>query len=152
MRVFIVIVLLLVVGIGITGFALGWFNFSTSSNAGRRDLTLTIDPDQVKKDRDGVLALFHSSRDSFQKQTETQLKGMDRSMDELKAKAKTASAATKDELNQAINDLGNKTQAAREELKELGTATQEGYDSRKTHLDAAMAELKVGFEKAASRF
>jgi uncharacterized protein YoxC len=65
-------------------------------------------------------------------------------------KAKSASAETKDQLNQAIKDLGNKTQAVRQEMKELGTVTQQGYDTRKTHLDAAMEELKVGLEKAGS--
>jgi hypothetical protein len=151
MRTFIVIGLILALGIGIAGFAFGWFNFSTSSNDGKSHITLTVDQEKLKKDRDKALAVFHTSRDEFQKQAEIQLKGMDRSLDELKVKAKTASAESKDQLNQAIKDLGNKTQAVRQELKELGTATQEGYDTRKTHLDAAMEELKVGLDKAGSR-
>jgi predicted ferric reductase len=137
MRGFIVIVLLLAVGIGITGFVRGWF---------------TVDQEKLEKDRDAALALFHSSRDTFQKQAETRLNGMEKNLDQLKAKAKTATAETKDELDQAISDLGDKTRSARAELKELGAATQENYDSLKTHLDAALDDLKVGFEKAVSRF
>lgn len=151
MRTFIVIVLILVVGVGIAGFAFGWFNFSTSSDEGKSGIILSVDQEKLKNDRDKVLAMFHTSRDEFQKQSEIQLKGMDRNLEELKVKAKTASAESKDQLNQAIKDLGNKTQAVRQELKELGTATQEGYDTRKTQLDAAMADLKDGLEKAGSR-
>jgi len=152
MRVFVVIVLLLVVGIGIGGFALGWFNFSTSPNDGKRDLTVTVDPNKIKQDQDTVLSLFHTSRDEFQKQTETRLQGMDRSLEELKAKAKTAGAETKDQLNEAITELGKKTQVARAELKELGASTKEGYDAIKTRLSASMDDLQGGFDKASTRF
>lgn len=152
MRAFVVFVLLLAVGIGIAGFAFGWFAFSSSPNDGKRDLTVTIDPNKVKHDRDTVLGLFHTSRAEYQKQTETRLQGMDRSLDELKAKAKTAGAATKTQLNEAIDELGKKTQVAREELKELGAATQEGYDAIKTRLSASMEALKDGYDKAGSRF
>jgi predicted ferric reductase len=137
MRGFIVFVLFLAVGIGITGFALGWF---------------TVDQEKMNKDRDAALALFHSSRDTFQKQAETRLNGMDKDLEGLKAKAKTASVDTKVDLDQTISDLGDKTRAARAELKELGAATQENYDSLKTHLDVALKDLKSGFEKAISRF
>jgi septal ring factor EnvC (AmiA/AmiB activator) len=150
MRAFIVLVLLLAVGIAITGFALGWFSFSTSSNDGKSGLTVTVDPNKIKQSRDSVLGMFHASRDTFQKQTETRLQGMDRNLDELKAKSKTASAETKEQLNQSIDDLGNKMQVARAELKELGTATQEGYEAVKTRLSASMEDLKRGFEKAGS--
>lgn len=151
MRTFLVIVVLLAIGIGIGGFALGWFNFSTSSTDDKKGFTVTVDPDKVKHDRDAVLALFHSSRDTFQNQTETQLKGMDRNLAELKEKAKTASAETRDQLTQKINDLGKKTQSARQELRELGSATQEDYDAVKARVTAAMVELKDGFDKAGSR-
>ena len=45
MRTFLVIVLLLVAGIGIGGYALGWF-------------TVAVDQDKVKQDRDTVLDVF----------------------------------------------------------------------------------------------
>jgi septal ring factor EnvC (AmiA/AmiB activator) len=152
MRTFVVILLLLVVGIGIAGFALGWFNFSTSPKDGKTDLTVTVDPNKIKQDRDSVLGWFHTSRDEFQKQTETRLQGMDRSLEELKAKAKTVSAETKDQLNEAITELDKKTQVARAELKELGASTKEGYDAIKTRLTASLDDLQGGLEKASTRF
>lgn len=167
MRAFLAVVFLLIVGVVVGGFALGWFNVSTSPNDDRRDITLTVDPDKVKKDRDSVLGLFHSKdpkadktpaadgrvaeRAEFQKQAEAGLKAMDRSLEELKGKAKTASADARETLNQTINDLGKKVQAARTELKDLAATPQEGYETIKTRLSAAMDELKVGFANAGSR-
>ncbi|MCI0640089.1 MAG: apolipoprotein A1/A4/E family protein [Gemmataceae bacterium] len=152
MRAFIVLVVLLVAVIGIAGFALGWFNFSTSTHDGKTDLTVTVDPNKIKQDRDTALGVFHTSRDEFQKKTETRLQGMERGVDELKAKAKTAGAETKDQMNEAITELGKKTQTARAELKELGDSTKEGYDAIKTRLSASMNDLQGGIEKANTRF
>ena len=71
MHSFIFIVLLFVVlGLGFAGFALGWFNFTTSTNEGKRDLKLTIDPDKVKKDRDAVFGWFPSSTPPTDKKTD----------------------------------------------------------------------------------
>ena len=53
-------------------------------------------------------------------------------------------------MNRTISDLGKKTEAARAELKELGSATQEGYDAVKTRLTASLAELKDAFDKAST--
>jgi hypothetical protein len=164
MRAFIVIVLLLAVGIGITGFALGWFTFSTAPNEEKRDLTLTVDPEKMKKDRDAFTALFYKKTDAtptvegktdraeFQKQAETRLTAMDRNLDDLKVKAKTAGSETKDAMNREIGDLNQRTEAAREELKELRSASHERYESMRTRVETALNELKDGFEKAASRF
>jgi DNA anti-recombination protein RmuC len=164
MRAFIVIVLLLAVGIGITGFALGWFSFSSAPNEGKQDVTLSVDPAKIKKDRDSVLGWFHKKTDTtaagegktdraeFQKQAETQLTAMDRKLNDMKVKAKTAGNDTKDAMNKEIGDLTQRTEAAREELKELRTASEERYESMRTHTEAALNELQNGFEKAASRF
>lgn len=152
MRVFIVIVLLVAVGIGITGFVRGWFGFSTSPDEENTNVTFKVDNEKWKKDRDAVLGVFHTSRDTFQKQAETRLDGMDKALDELKVKAKTAAAETKAPMDQAIVELGKQSQAARSELKELGAATPETYEALKTRLNVAMEDLRVGLEKAAARF
>jgi len=152
MRAFIVIVLLLAVGIAVTGFALGWFTFSAPTQDGKRDLTVTVDSNKLKQDRDTVFGWFRTSRDEFQKKTETSLQGMDRTLDEFKAKAKTADAETKEQMNAAITELDKKTQVARAELKELGGSTKEGFDAIKARLTASMDDLQVGFEKASTRF
>jgi hypothetical protein len=70
MRTFIVIALILVVGVGIAGFAFEWFNFSMTPDEGKSSITVSVGQEKWKADRDKVLALFHTSRDEFQKQAE----------------------------------------------------------------------------------
>jgi hypothetical protein len=158
MRAVIVILVLVAVGIGITGFARGWFTFSTAPNEEKRDLTVTVDPEKIKKDRDALTGLFHKKTDAttdraeFQKQAETRLTAMDRNLDDLKVKAKTAGSETKDAMNREIGELNQRTEAARAELKELRSASKERYESVRTRVETALNELKDGFEKAASRF
>jgi hypothetical protein len=139
MRAFMVIGLLLAVGIGITGYALGC-------------LTMTNNLEKVNKDRDAVLALVHSGCADFQKQAETRLKAMDLNLDELKAKAKYGRAVTKEKMNEVIANLNKKTEAAREELRELKIATPEQWEVLKTHLNTSLEELETGFEDTFSRF
>ncbi len=152
MRFIIVVVVLVVVGIGVAGFSLGWFTFSSSTSEQKRDVTLSVDPEKIKKSRDAVTGLFHTSHAAYQTEVETQLKGMDKSLDELKVKAMKADGETKNQLNQTISDLGKKTQAVRDELKELASTAQDGYEAAKTRLSVSLAELKVGFDKAGTRF
>ncbi len=77
---------------------------------------------------------------------------MDRSLHELRAKAKHGHAVTKEKMNDAIDDLTKKTKAARAELRELKTATQERWDVLKTRLSASLEELEDGIERAFARF
>lgn len=152
MRAVIVILVLVAVGIGITGIVLGWFTFSTAPNEDKRDITLTVDSKKIKKDQDAFVGLFRQNRADFQKQAETRLTAMDRNLDDLKVKAKIAGSETKDAMDKEIGDLNQRTEAAREEVKELRTASQERYESMRTRVDASLNELKDGFDKAASRF
>jgi archaellum component FlaC len=124
MRGFIVCVLFLAVGIGVTGYALGWF-------------TVTGDLD---------------ARADFQKQAETRLKAMDLNLEELRAKAENGRAVTKERMNEAIANLNKKTEAARQELRELKAATPERWEALKKHLNTSLEELETGFEKTFSRF
>jgi hypothetical protein len=55
-------------------------------------------------------------------------------------------------MNQAIDDLTKKTEAARGELRELKTATHERWDALKTRLSASLEELTDGIERAFGRF
>jgi hypothetical protein len=163
MRVFIGILLLVAVGFGVASFALGWFKVSSSPNEEKRNVTLTLDPEKMKQDRDKVVGFLHSSpkgektdavatdeksRKEFQQQGETRLQAMDRGLTELKDKARTASGEARDRMNEAVDDLGKRTGSARADLKELQSASQEGYDAVKTRFSAAMESLKAGFEKA----
>lgn len=161
MRAFMVIALLLAVGIGVTGFARGWFSFSTSSDEEKKGLTGTVDLEKAQKDRDAVLGLFltakssrdqKTARDDYQQQAETRLKAMALNLDELMAKAKNGRAVTKEKMNEAVADLNKKTEAGREVLRELQTTTPERWEALKTHLNTSLDELETGFENTFARF
>jgi hypothetical protein len=50
-RVFTVLVLL-VLCIAALGFYKGWFRFSSTSSGGKSDVTLTVDKDQIARDKE----------------------------------------------------------------------------------------------------
>lgn len=169
---FIVIVLVVVVGLGIAGFALGWFTFATSPDKQKTGITLSVDREKVKKDRDALVGAFRPSakeqkkdsattvgggkteRDAFLAQSETRFKAMDLNLAELKtkAKAKNGLAVTQEKMDQAIGELTGKTEAARVELQELKTAAPERWDDLKTHFSGAMEALETRFEQTFARF
>jgi len=167
MRTFIGIMLLIAAGMGIAGFALDWFKVSTSQSEKKTDLTLTVDPDKIRHDRDKVTGLFRSpkgektattavegaktDRDEFQQQAETRLEAMGRGLAELKVNAKTKSGEARDRMNESVDDLSKRTESAREDLKELQSASKEGYEAIKTRFSTAMEALKDGFDKAGVR-
>jgi hypothetical protein len=168
MRAFI-IVLLLAVGIGIAGFALGWFTSLPPPNEERRDSNSTIHPKELgaamlswcqsftsatdqKREITATVAEMKKERHEFQQQAETRFKAMDLNLAELRAKAKQGRAVTKEQMNEAIDVLKAKTEAARAELRALGAAPQERWDALKTGLNASLEELKDGFDRAFSRF
>jgi hypothetical protein len=161
--------LLLAVRTGITESALRWFASSPALTERQTDITLT-DPDALRQDGGPVLGKSLPSPkypktdtpvtvekmtkdwDDFQQRVETRFKAMDRNLEELKAKAKHGRAVTKEQMNEAIDALNTKTEAAREELRALRTAPLEHWDALKTGLNASLEELKDGFDRTFSRF
>lgn len=161
MRAFMVMGLLLALGIGLTGFARGWFSFSTSSKEENKGLTGTVDLEQAQKDRDAVFGLFlaaksatdqKTARGDYQQQAKTRLKAMALNLDELKAKAQNGRAVTKEKMNEAIADLNKKIETAREEFRKLQYAPPERWEAIKAHLNTVLVELETGFEKTFARF
>ncbi|MFH2002032.1 MAG: hypothetical protein ABIK28_20325 [Planctomycetota bacterium] len=53
-KAIILLVLVVVVGV-ILGFYLGWFNFSSSNDQGKPNVTLTVDQDKIEADKDKVV-------------------------------------------------------------------------------------------------
>lgn len=148
MRAFLGLCLVVLVVLGVIGFLRGWFTFTDASRDGKRDLTVTVDQDKIRTDRDQVLAKFHSARDEFRDSTQRELRQLEIKLDVLKQEAGSASGEVRDRLRPAINDLSAKLQSARSEFRELETATQEGYDNLKTRINVKIAEVKEGLEKA----
>ncbi len=141
MKGFLVVVVILAIGIGAVGYTQGWFKGSVASSKDQTDVTVSVNKEKWRQDRD-----------AFHKQTETRLKDLDQSMDDLKTKAKSATADAKVHYDQAISDLGKQTAAAREDIREMNAATQDRWESIKTRLNASLDDLTTGFKKAVSRF
>lgn len=141
MKNLLILLVIVAVGIGATGYALGWFKGTTLSTRDKTDVTVTVDKDKWRQDRD-----------AFQKQAEARLKDLDQSIDELKTKSKSATAEAKVQYDEAISTLSKKAATTREEIRELGDVTQDRWESTKTRLSASLDDLKNGFEKAVSRF
>ena len=141
MKNLLILVVIVAIGVGATGYALGWFKGSTLSTKDKTDVTVTVDKEKWRQDRD-----------AFQKQAEAKLKDLDQSIDELKTKSKSATAEAKVQYDEAISALSKQATAARAEIRELGDATQDRWESVKTRLSASLDDLKNGFEKAVSRF
>jgi len=118
---------------------LSWFQSFTSATDQQTDVTVSVE--KMRKDRD-----------EFQQQAETRLKALDLNLAELKAKAKHGRAVTKEQMNEAIDALSTKTEAAREELRALRTAPPTRWDALKTRLSDSLEELKDGFDRTFSRF
>jgi pyruvate/2-oxoglutarate dehydrogenase complex dihydrolipoamide acyltransferase (E2) component len=172
MRTFLVLGLLLVLGVVVTGFALGWFELSTSRGEPNSSITLAVDAEKLKADRDTVLSPFHAhaqasqankemaaepapvqnEREHFIQQLDTRFKAMDLNLTELQAKAKNGRIITRDDMSNVIEALAKKTQAARAEFSELKTAAAADWNTLKAHLCTSLDELKVDYEKAFARF
>lgn len=123
------------------GYERGWFQLTSSSNEDRTRFEVQVDKDQWRKDRD-----------AFVNQAQKRLDDMDRQLNDLKSREARADGATRTRIQQAIHDLNQKQQAAREELRELGRSAQDGWAAAKTKLGQALDDLKNGIDRAASRF
>lgn len=152
MRIFSVSDSLLALALSSFALALAWFAFSMPLD--EEDVSPPANTRQMKADRASVVDLSPSQkeRSNFQQEAGNRLKAMNLSLDQLKAKAENGRAVTKEQMNAAITDLDKKTQAAREELRQLEAALPERLDVLKARLNTSLQELEDHFEKAFSRF
>lgn len=152
MRSFILIGLLLAVG----GFIL-WF--ATSLSEQKVDFTHpldtemgTTDPDIQQKLATAAIEPVRQDREKFLQGAETRFQVLDRSLNELQAKAKNGRVIIKDKMNQVIGELAKKTEAARTQLGEFKNATAEPWHVLKERFSTTLDELEEAYEKAASQF
>jgi hypothetical protein len=61
MRRALAILVILVICVGLLGLYMGWFRFSSSTTNGKTDVTLTVDKDQIKKDKDRAVEKVQGS-------------------------------------------------------------------------------------------
>ena len=78
---------------------------------------------------------------------ETQLKHWGAKLDEFVAKADRAGTAARIDNRKRIDDLKAKCQAAQAKLDEVKTAGSEKWETLKTGVESAWAELELAFKE-----
>ena len=141
MRAFMILFILIAVVVGVIGYERHWFTISTESDNEHTGVNISINKEP-----------WHKDRDDFHKQADAKLNDMQRKLDDLKARASRADASAGKAMNETIDELHRKYQAARAELQELDQAGQEKWQSAKTKLSEAMDDLRKGVDHAVSRF
>jgi hypothetical protein len=69
MNRFLVVLLLLVICVVGLGFYLGWFGFSTDRTGEKSNITITIDEDKIRKDKDTVIEKAQEAGQSIKEKT-----------------------------------------------------------------------------------
>jgi peptidoglycan hydrolase CwlO-like protein len=90
--------------------------------------------------------LMEKTQDNVGK-LETQLKQWGAKLDEIVAKADRAGTTARIDNRKRIDDLKAKVKAAQSKLDEVKTAGSEKWDTLKTGVESAWAELDLAFKK-----
>ena len=140
MRSFFMLAIIVLVIAAVVGHRQGWFAITTATSNHGADVHVTVNKEQ-----------WHKDRDAFRQQTETQLKHMERQLEELKIKARQASPASQVQLNQEIDKLGHQCQEAKQQLEKLGEAAEEHWEAAKVKIAQAIEDWKSRYGKASER-
>jgi DNA mismatch repair ATPase MutS len=128
---------LVAVGIGAWGWWKDWFSVTTSDANGKSSITVEIDKDKLAADLD-----------AYEKKAREVLDALDRKIDELKEKAKSAGGDAKKELEREIDELEQKKEAAAESLGELKNSSDQKLDDVRKRLDEVLEESKDAVKRA----
>lgn len=134
-----------VVGLGIGLLGIGCARDGAPPN--KKDTAKESEP-YVKINKEKI----KQDMEAFQKKAEAALEDFDDQVADLKEKAAKAGAEVKAKLDVEIKELNQKREAANKRLEEIKSATVENWPEVRSHLDAALGELKKGFAKALSSF
>lgn len=69
MKRFLVVLLLLVIGVVALGFYLDWFHFSSDQKGEKSSITIEIDKDKIRKDKDKAIEKVHEAEESIKEKT-----------------------------------------------------------------------------------
>jgi predicted nucleic acid-binding Zn-ribbon protein len=96
--------------------------------------------------------LSMKNKESYLQKLANQLQQRDAEIVELKAKADKVATESKSELFLQIDELREKTETARNKLKQLQTAEDGAWEDVKAGVEKSWEELKGAFSKASARF
>jgi len=111
---------------------------------------------EAKEAMETAKTYAYKQKEEYLQQIKAKMKGYDREIQELLAKAESRAADLKEEskvqFNQSMEELHNKKQAAAEKLNELNSASGEAWEDIKSGMDSALDELNKAFDRARSHF
>jgi len=106
--------------------------------------------------RDSVFYADHDKvtidREAFRQRMEARLQEFERRLEDLRNKAIDARAEVRTTLRLEIDELHLKQEAARRRLNEMWRNGADRWEEDRLHMEAALDDLRVGFERAFSRF
>lgn len=95
-------------------------------------------------------------KEAYQKQVEAKLQEYNRKIQDLQKKASSSAsdltAEGKEKLDQVIENLKKKKQAAGEKLNELKSDSSKAWEAAKSGVDQALHELDKAYERVRSQF
>lgn len=91
-------------------------------------------------------------RETYQKQAEKTLKGLEQKMEEMKGRAANLKMESKEKFDQEMKVLKRKKAAADKKLEKLKAATAENWEKAKAETEKAMDEVNKQYNKVVSRF
>jgi len=91
-------------------------------------------------------------KESYLEKLAEKLLDLDKKIDEVKARGKTASADAQRDLNVIMQNLKVKRDEINESMNKIGQSSDEGWTEFKIGAEKAYEELKTGFKNALAKF
>ena len=89
-------------------------------------------------------------KEAFQRKAHEELAVIQKQISVLREKGQAVSAATRVELQQSIDELDKKKDAAKRELEQLRAVTDSKWATMKSNVNFALEDLKKSYQKAVS--
>jgi transketolase len=105
---------------------------------------------EVRETVDATKEYTAQQKEAFQQKAHEELIAIQKQVTALQDKARNASVAARADLQESINELEKKKEAAREKLATLRVATDEKWNAVKSGVDAALDDVKSSYRKALS--
>jgi hypothetical protein len=94
---------------------------------------------------------LRKARAAYKENERHELAAALKELDEVKAKAQTAQAKVKTQVDQALKDIGPKKEAVKKDIDAIDTATLETLKAAKAKADQALAQLKQAIHAARAK-
>ena len=137
--VFLIIIVIMIGG--------GWLIFSGK----KLDVSTKRVTKEAKEALQATQEYTAQQKQAFQKAMHGELVTMERHIDSLKAKSRTASGQARADLQLAIQELEQKKAVAAQKLAKLQSSSAQAWTEAKSATNEAFEDMKQSYKKAAKR-